>query len=604
MKRYLSKVLYILGEEKRKLFLILLSFIFVSCIEAFSIGLIGPFVAIATEPESIHESGILSFLYSTINIADERLFIAVLGLFIMVVFCIKSFVIWRVRTNVYAFSSSQQVILRERLMNAYLEAPYTFHLGKNSAHIINNVLSETFKFTYRVLNPLLESIANLFILIFIVALLGITSWVAVASTALVFLPLVFLFSYFKSSIAKWGQQSSEANQEIVRTINHGLGGIKEVRIVGCGPYFQKQLVEEAKRFSQAQRLFYGFNVTPRIIIETVLVVFLIGFTSFSLLLQQDMGSITSLLSVFAVASIRLIPAATQITKGLGSLRNSSFTVSKLYTDLMELDAAQKQLTTASLNGHAKGREQDTQPSRSLPFETSIELQKVRYTYPQGQTPSLVDLSLTIPKGASIALIGKSGAGKTTLVDVLLGLLIPQSGDIQVDGQSVYKDLRAWQNLIGYIPQSIFLIEDTVYRNIAFGVPDELIDYDRLHEAMVSAQLVDFVDSLPDGINTVVGERGARLSGGQRQRIGIARALYHARDILVLDEATAALDNETESLVTESIQALSGKKTMIIIAHRLTTVQHCDTIYMMQKGQIVRSGSYEEVVIGENMLNRA
>jgi len=199
-------------------------------------------------------------------------------------------------------------------------------------------------------------------------------------------------------------------------------------------------------------------------------------------------------------------------------------------------------------------------------------------------------------GQSIALIGKSGAGKTSLVDVFLGLLIPQSGDIQVDGHSVYQDLTAWQRSIGYIPQSIFLMDDTIRRNIAFGVTDHLVDEKRLSYALELAQLSELVKELPEGLQTSVGERGVRLSGGQRQRIGIARALYHEREILVLDEATSALDNETEAMVSEAIRALSGTKTMIIIAHRLTTVEHCDRIYAMDKGQIVKYGSYQEVVL--------
>ncbi|NJL21590.1 MAG: ATP-binding cassette domain-containing protein, partial [Leptolyngbyaceae cyanobacterium SM1_3_5] len=190
---------------------------------------------------------------------------------------------------------------------------------------------------------------------------------------------------------------------------------------------------------------------------------------------------------------------------------------------------------------------------------------------------------------------RSGAGKTTLVDVILGLLIPQSGDIQVDGVSVYSDIRAWQNLIGYVPQSIFLMDDTIERNIAFGVPDAHIDAERLQTAIETAQLLELTEQLPEGIHTVIGERGVRLSGGQRQRIGIARALYHEREILVLDEATAALDNETERLVSKAIQSLGGIKTVIIIAHRLSTIEHCDCIYQLEKGRIVKSGSYQEVV---------
>ena len=203
---------------------------------------------------------------------------------------------------------------------------------------------------------------------------------------------------------------------------------------------------------------------------------------------------------------------------------------------------------------------------------------------------------TIKKGESIALIGKSGAGKTTLVDVILGLLQPQQGDIKVDSHSIYCNLRNWQNLVGYIPQSIFLIDDTLEKNIAFGVPQDAIDRPQLYQAIKAAQLEEVVENLPDGLQTIVGERGLLLSGGQRQRVGIARALYHEREILVLDEATAALDNETESLITKAITSLSGTKTMIIIAHRLTTVKHCDRIYLMEKGRIIKSGSYEKVVL--------
>ncbi len=602
MKDYISKVLYILGSQNKKLVLIILSFVLVSCVEALSIGLIGPFVSIATEPQNIYRSNILSLVYEQLSLNNERLFVATLGVFVIFIFCLKSFVVWRVKTNVYSFSSTQQVLLRERLMNAYLNAPYSFHLGKNTAHIINNILSETFKFTYRVLNPLLESIANLFIVVFIVILLGITSWITVISILIIFLPLILLLNRFKLSIAKWGRESSEANQEIVRLINHGLGGIKETKVIGCGSYFQDLLVEEAKRFSQAQKLFYAFNVTPRIIIETILVVFIIGFTSLSLFFSQDISDLTAILSVFVIASMRLIPAATQIAGGLSSLKNSTFTVDKLYYDLKEL--AKSEINRRNNLNYR----QDLVcgfPDRDLimPFQKSIELKAIEYTYPQSTNLSLQNVSLKIEKGSSIALIGKSGAGKTTLVDIILGLLIPQSGDIEVDGRSIYNNLRAWQNLIGYIPQSIFLIEDTIEKNIAFGVPDRLINSEKLWQAIKSAQLDDFVRELPQGIHTLVGERGTRLSGGQRQRIGIARALYYGREILILDEATAALDGETEQLVTESIRTLSKTKTTIVIAHRLTTVQHCDRIYLMEGGKVIKSGSYAEVVLSEKKISK-
>jgi ATP-binding cassette, subfamily B, bacterial PglK len=235
--------------------------------------------------------------------------------------------------------------------------------------------------------------------------------------------------------------------------------------------------------------------------------------------------------------------------------------------------------------------------RTLPFNREVVVDQAAYRYPTATEASLKGISLHLKKGQSIGLIGRSGAGKTTLVDVLLGLLTPETGDIRVDGQSIYGDIRAWQNMIGYVPQNIFLTDDTLERNIALGVPDHLIDYERLEQAVQAAQLGDMVAMLPDGLRTVLGERGTRLSGGQRQRVGIARVLYHDREILVLDEATAALDNETELLISDAVKALGGTKTLIIIAHRLSTIEHCDCIYMLERGQVVKSGTYEEVVLG-------
>jgi ABC-type multidrug transport system fused ATPase/permease subunit len=232
------------------------------------------------------------------------------------------------------------------------------------------------------------------------------------------------------------------------------------------------------------------------------------------------------------------------------------------------------------------------------FYDKVILDSLTFQYPNTKRNVIENISLSISKGESIGLIGKSGAGKTTLVDILLGLFIPQFGDIKVDEVSVYSNLRAWQNMLGYVPQSIFLIDDTLERNIAFGVPDHLIDPNRLNKAIEMAQLREVVEQLPEGVKTIVGEQGVLLSGGQRQRVGIARVLYHEREILVFDEATAALDSETEHLITEATKALAGNKTIIIIAHRLSTIEHCDCIYQLEQGRILKSGSYQEVIVGK------
>ena len=300
-----------------------------------------------------------------------------------------------------------------------------------------------------------------------------------------------------------------------------------------------------------------------------------------------MKNIAGVMTVFAVAAIRLIPSLNLIIQGLGQIKNNLYTLDVLYTDLKEVETQTKSLPKVALS---------LSESQTLSFNRELTIENLSFAYPQVEELALKEIRFKINRGESIGFIGKSGSGKTTLVDVILGLLKPQSGDILVDGISIYEDLRGWQNLIGYIPQSIFLTDETIEENIGFGIPQGQIDQAHLAQVIKTAQLEDLIAQSPQGLKTPVGERGVRLSGGQRQRIGIARALYHEREILVLDEATSALDNETEQLVSDAIKALSGQKTLLIIAHRLTTLEHCDRLYVLEKGRIVRAGSYQEIVL--------
>jgi ABC-type multidrug transport system fused ATPase/permease subunit len=477
-------------------------------------------------------------------------------------------------------------------MGAYLDVPYHFLLGENSANIIQNIIEETRKFANGVLITLLTAIANLIVVISLTVLLCWTNIMAVLGMIAVVLPLFILFKRFQHKLTYWGQESSQSNEAIIRIVNHGLGSIKETKLLGCKPYFEDQIAVQADRYAQARAGFYAFQLAPRMIIEATLVTLLVGAVSVLLLQNRDLQDLMPVLSVFAIASIRLIPASSNFAGGLSLLRNTVYTVNKLYDDLKSMETA----TRESAN-HTSTLVHHSDHGRFNTLDHHIVLDAVTYRYPHTAIPALDHISLTLHKGESIALIGKSGSGKTTLVNVLLGLLTPASGDIRIDQHSIYANLPAWQHLVGYIPQSIFLTDDTVARNIAFGIPDTHIDRDRLMQAVAAAQLLELIDDLPEGIHTHVGERGVRLSGGQQQRIGIARALYHQKEILILDEATAALDNETEHLVTEAIKALSGTKTILMVAHRLTTVAHCDQVYVMDHGRIVKSGLYREVVVG-------
>ncbi len=564
-----------------------------SVLEAFGIGLIGPFLKLASTPESIHKIPLLDWAYRQLNLQSSSQFILILGLVIVTVFCVKSLLFFLARFYIIRFSFNQKRILISRLLNGYLAVPYSFYLSRNTASFIRNIILETNQFTQSCLLPLLNAIANFVVIVVLLFLLAKTDLLLLVMILGIILPIFLLFNRLGSKFQKWGKIRSESHKGMIRVLNHGLGGLKETRVIGCELYFKKQMDRQAQKFARAATLFGSSQLLPRILIQTSIITFFVFFISISqVFFEQNMQDLTAVMAVFAVASLRLIPSSTGLINSMAKLRNSSHALDILYLDLKEIE---KQELDKHLELAPSSRSNDCE-SQAMTFANRVDLIDITYRYPGTSESAIQNISLSIKKGQAIAFIGKSGAGKTTLVDVILGLLEPESGDILVDDVSIYDNLRSWQNLVGYIPQSIFLIDDSVERNIAFGVPDDLIDSERLNQAIKAAQLEELVEQLPDGIKTGVGERGVRLSGGQRQRIGIARALYHEREILVLDEATAALDNETERLVTESIKSLAGTKTLIIIAHRLSTVEHCDRVYLLEKGRVIKSGSYQEVVL--------
>ncbi|MEO1802988.1 MAG: ABC transporter ATP-binding protein [Cyanobacteria bacterium J06629_2] len=525
---------------------------------------------------------------------------------IILVACIKAFLGFQIQKYIFEFGFSQQADLRSRLMRSYLRVPYIFHLGRNSAFLVQIVVVEAERFANAVLMPVLFSFSNFAIIIALVLLLFRTDLVATISILFVVLTLFFFLYTFKDKIAAWGKQGHNSNVEMIRVINHSLGSLKETRVIGCEAYFEAQMDEQSQRFKDSLASFHALSLLPRYTLESSLIIFIVSFAISYLLSGKSPEALTATLSVFGVASMRLLPAASNVMQSLGTIKNASYVVDKLYLDLRDLESYDKAKKTEVTFEAASEVVSEVAFEASfkdgcrtaVPFLNSIALENVRYQYPETAEASLKSISLNIKKGESIGLIGKSGAGKTTLVEVILGLLSPEGGDIKIDGVSVLDDFRSWQQLIGYIPQSIFLIDSSIEENIAFGVPKAMIDRQRLEKSIRAAQLEELIERLPKGLETAVGERGVLLSGGQRQRIGIARALYHEREVLVLDEATAALDNETEKRVTEAITSLSGTKTMILIAHRLTTLKHCDRIYLMEKGRIVKSGSYEEMVLGD------
>jgi ATP-binding cassette, subfamily B, bacterial PglK len=599
--RYFGRFFYILADKRKKFILLVFVFLFLSLIEAFGIGLVGPFMALAVNQNLVHQNALLQSVYDQIGQGpgSEKYVIAILGIGIVTILSLKSVLVFLLQKQIFKFGFGMQAGLRMRLISTYLKAPYTFHLKRNTASAIQHILGETGTFANGFLMPLLTCSSNLLITCALIILLAAIDVVATLSVSIGIGICALVLWRFRHQIAGWGKACSLADAEIARIVSHSLGGFKETRVIGCEAYFEQQLAKQAKIFQHVSSSFNAFKLLPRYIIEILLIGFLISLVLFYIFAGYSSEKLTETLGVFGLASIRLIPASSGLMQGLTGLRNSGYIVNQLYMQFKQLEEARSEDESHFINPERSVEKRSPNAAKQLTsgiaFDRDVTIDHLSYTYPGAARPALTDITFTLRKGESIALIGRSGAGKTTLVDVILGLLIPQSGDIKIDDVSYRHSVRAWQDLVGYIPQSIFLIDDTIERNIAFGVADEHIDAAHLNHVIQMAQLSELIDQLPDGVKTQVGERGARLSGGQRQRIGIARALYHQREILVLDEATSALDNETEYLVNEAIKSLSGSKTLIIIAHRLTTVEHCDRIYLMDQGQIVKAGSYDEVV---------
>ncbi|MFP6900576.1 MAG: ABC transporter ATP-binding protein, partial [Opitutales bacterium] len=387
----------------------------------------------------------------------------------------------------------------------------------------------------------------------------------------------------RKSVASWGKERQKREGLKLLHLQQGLGGIKDIKLLGCEDEFLERYRKHNRMAALMGQRQFVLQQLPKLGIEVLAV---IGLVILALVLvgqEQPVETALPVLGMMAAAAFRLIPSFSRILNSTQTIRFGWPSVEVL----------EKELDTPNAASIPSNEEDgDREP---LPFESEISLSKVSYRYPVTDKSSLVNVSLTITKGASVGIVGESGSGKSTLVDVMLGLLEPQEGQIALDGKDVRVNLRSWQDRIGYVPQEIYLTDDSLRNNVAFGVPGASIDDERVWEALRSAQLEEFARELPEGLDTSMGERGVRLSGGQRQRVGIARALYHEPSVLVLDEATSSLDEKTEEGIMEAVRSFKGEKTFVIVAHRLSTVKYCDVLHRMEGGKIVSSGSYEEVV---------
>ncbi|WP_460192729.1 ABC transporter ATP-binding protein [Thermosynechococcus sp. FA-CM-4201] len=549
--------------------------------EALGVGLVLPFIAIIEKPSRLND--LLFWRHSAIPLTpqEEYQWLLILSISFAILFICKNLFIAGSNYLQFKFLNEKQRKFSVMLLRSYLFKPYTFHLQNNTAKLIQNANNETTNIFNSYLLPLLIIISESLIVfaVFTVIILSNPFISLVVIAVLAILSYLF-FRFFRKKLKEIGTQRVHYAQKVVQSINQGLGGIKEVKVLGREQVFldvyEENLIEDRKA-----NFFLNFiNQLPRSYFETLAVTAIILIIILTLIQRGSMAQVLPLISLFAAAAFRLLPSANRLMVSLNSVIFYSASVDIIYDDILEARSLEIQ---------------QAEPVAIKLFRDRLELIDLHYTYPNASRPALCGVSLTIKQGEMVGFVGSSGAGKTTIVDLILGLLEPSQGDIRVDGESIYQNLPQWQRQIGYIPQTIYLCDDTLRRNIAFGLPDEAIDETAVWAAVEAAQLSTFVRTLPEGLDTVVGERGVRLSGGQRQRIGIARALYHNPSVLIMDEATAALDNQTEAGVMDAIQALSGEKTIIMIAHRLSTVMECDRLYLMANGQVAAVGSYQELL---------
>ena len=566
-----KKINNTLNEKKKKQTLLLFFMLLIGMVfEVLGIGLLLPIITTIVSPEKIMGYKIIKELNLFLDIKSEVEFVKFSLLFLIVIYFIKSIFLLYLSYFQNKFISKLTVDTSDFLFKNYLNKSFIFHLNKNSSELIKNFQVEITG--YR--NYLVSFLQLLTESVLAVSVIFTLLYIEFKGTILVmlfFVLLSFVFHQFaKKKSEKWGRLRAINDTDISKVIIEGLSGIKEILILGRKSFFLKKLIDLNKIKEDLNIKSMTIRQVPRFYLELLSVISLVVFIYLLLLNNQELDSIMITLGVFVGATFRLLPSINRI---LSSLQNIKYYKSSLDIISFELEGAEKEIKNKELDANI------------IYFNKSLELKDISFCYEENK-PILDKINLKIDKGDLVGVIGQSGAGKTTLINIIVGLLLQNSGKIFLDDKQLSKaNINLWRNKIGYVPQDVYLTDDTIINNIAFGIENNKINPKNINKAIEQAQLESFIDQLPKGKNTIVGERGVQISGGQRQRIGIARALYNDPEILLLDEATSALDVETESQFMEAILNLKGNKTVLIITHRLSTIENCDKIFKIEKGKL-------------------
>lgn len=574
MKQILKKLNLLLdGKQKRTMVGLIVLMVIGAFLQTAGVGLLVEVVNVVIDPDAVMNSAIARMCYNWMGYDNYESFAITVMALLVLVYVVKNVFLYVQQKLTFAFVYTNQFRTSERMMRNYLRRGYEFYLNADTAVVQRSITSDVnnmYALILALLQLLSDGVVSLFVISFCFATNGtMTMLMAVVLAAV----MLLVKKVLKPIMYQAGKDNQDYYSGLFKWISQTVQGIKEVKISCKEQYFVTEYKECGKGYVDAVQRYSLYNNIPKLLIETVCVATMIGYMIVQIASGADTENMMEVLSTLAAAAFVLLPAVNRINNQINSIAYFEPFFMGVSDNLQD-----------EITGEKVDMSFATDEEEKLPVERLIEMKDITYAYPNSDKLIFDHADLTIPIGASVGIVGTSGAGKSTVVDILLGLLESRTGNIYADGMNVKEHYRKWLKNIGYIPQMIFMLDDTIRKNVAFGVPEDKIDEEKLWEVLREAQLDEFIRTLPEGLDTGIGERGIRLSGGQRQRIGIARALYNNPEVLILDEATSALDNDTEAAIMESINRLHGKKTLIIIAHRLQTIEKCDIVYRVENGK--------------------
>lgn len=568
--------------RRRKFAVVALLALAVSGLEAAAALLVLLLLRLLLNPGEVPELPVVGDLRGFFPEASYEQLIIGFAVLFAIFFLVRAIAFLAQQYAVSRVAENTGVLLAHRLLDGYLSMPYDFHLRRNSAELIRNAYDNVQELVRSIYEPVAILVAETaLILVMLVILIIVSPTATLLVAAILGVTVLVTFAVVQPSLKRFGAQRQSAASAAMRHLQQGLGALRDIKVLGRERLFSSSFRRARSEMAHAQYWRAALAYTPRVSIETAFLVFVLLLLVLAVV-QDSMEGVLSTLGLFAYAGLRIQPSLQKVANALNNVRFAQAAVDDLSSDMELLDVSLAE------------RDEIDQDPTPLPFQDAIQFEDVAFRYQTDGEPALERIDLTISRGESIGVAGHTGGGKTTLLDLLCGLLLPSEGRITVDGIDIANSVRAWQRNIGVVHQTSFLLDDTVRRNVAFGVPDDEINMTSVRRALAAAEVDDFVDRLSDGLDTLVGERGVRLSGGQRQRITLARALYREPKLLVLDEGTSALDNATEARVIANLAGLSGQLTLVMVAHRLSTIMRCDRIVFVEDGRISGIGTFEEL----------